>query len=195
MELSKMFFLATFVVARPPDLFPAGGRSEDKWRALLGEEPLYVAGQFAAQGMLRKPDLAERLYQEFGCLALQRLAEKAGLEPAARKADLIEQLIAADRARMVKLAGGRWFLKCSDEGYRVLDEYLQKLQDTPEALARALRVSAEELLELLLNVEIALSAGRIVDQISRAAYLNVMELCEKADVEMADAVEESLDAD
>lgn len=132
----QLILLSRFLKGRSADDVP------EHWAGLLGESPLAVVNRYVKYGDLIPMSLVDTIEHCSKVPNLKHLLKARGLKTTARKRELAERLVEADRAGMSKLYGAQKIFECSPyirvrvERYRAAKEreYVTLLTDATTAL-------------------------------------------------------------
>lgn len=134
------------------------------WHTLLGEPPEKAVERFLVQNLLVKATLFERMEAHFTVADLQELLRARKLSLSGSKTTLINRLIQADAEGVRAALPAQEWLRCSDYGLRLADEFLADPQ-TPTRLSDKKIVAAAKVVLFRLLVD-----GAIIGVVGNVTY-------------------------
>jgi hypothetical protein len=108
--------------------------TDERWKAVLSEEPEGAIRRFAKEGLLLPPSLAELIDFKFKASELKDLLRARHLKVSGRKEELLDRLIQADSRGMERATNGTELLKCSPEAAQVVEDYLLREKEFRKAV-------------------------------------------------------------
>lgn len=102
------------------------------WESVLKESPQKAIQRFVKARMLEPAELLELVGFKFKVAELKNMLKERQLQVSGRKAALIGRLIENDREGMIGATKGLKVLKCSEEGEKLADHYLNQEKEKRE---------------------------------------------------------------
>lgn len=112
-------------------LIPAG-YLRDTWEDALGEDIESAINGFVRSGLLENSDLDSLLNIKYDLKELKVILKSKKLPVSGKKHELISRLIAFDKRGAEELVAGFVELRCSDEGAKIVEDFLQSEQTARE---------------------------------------------------------------
>lgn len=131
-------------------------RCAEYWETVLKEKPLKVIEQFLKEGVLEPAGLQELVDYKFKVSDLNPMLKERGLKISGRKGELIQRLIENDEQSMRDATKGLDIYRCTKEGMRLAEHYLEGEKAKRDAAER-------DVVDLLVRKEFS-KAVRIVAQ-------------------------------
>lgn len=126
----------------------------EHWESALKEKPQKAIQRFLKEEMLEPAGLTELLDFKFKVFDLKNMLKERQLKVSGRKSELIKRLIDSDEEGMIEATKNLEILKCSAEGEKLADYYLNEEKEKREK-------TEKEVLSLLKNREFS-KAVRII---------------------------------
>jgi len=104
----------------------------EHWESVLKESSQKAIQGFVKDGTLEPAELPELVDFKFKVAELKNMLKERQLQVSGRKADLIDRLIENDREGMVEATKGLRILKCSEEGEKLANDYLNQEKEKRE---------------------------------------------------------------
>ncbi len=129
---AHLLLLSKFRKAASPDSF----RNADYWEAVLAEPPLTAIERFVKEGALEAAELPELVDFKFRASELKTLLKERGLKASGRKEELAQRLIEHDPQSMREATKAVALCRCTAEGVRLAEHYLDGERAKREAFER-----------------------------------------------------------
>jgi hypothetical protein len=154
--LANLMLLSGF--SRDPAVEPHdSGVWADRWKVAVEESQIEAVRRFAEAGLLVPCSLSEHLVWKFSCLRLKQMLRERALKVSGRKSDLAERLSSADPKGGEEAITGLRMWKCSAEGMKLTNLFMELVRETEKAAYEALRSKkCEEAVQIVCDFKDAL---------------------------------------
>ena len=137
------------------------GHWADRWKEALGECQTEAVRRFAEAGLLVPCSLSEHLAWKLSYKRLKQMLRERGLKLSGRKNALAERLSGADAKGAEEALAGLRMWKCSEEGSKLTNQFLESVRQTERAALEALQAKkCEEAVRIVCDFKDALGFPR-----------------------------------